>query len=81
MTTIQAAYIRKLAKKEARNINEQRKSVSDMHTQTVIVWPSLYWLLRVLYVSTSGYSRYILVHDLTDEYCETLPESWGRSYS
>ena len=37
MSNVQIAYLRKLAKKEARNINEQRKSVSDMRTQTVIL--------------------------------------------
>ena len=37
MSNVQLAYLRKLAKKEARTINEQRKSVSDMRNQVVIL--------------------------------------------
>ena len=38
MTMNQLRYILRMAKKEARNINEQVKSVNDMRTQTVVVW-------------------------------------------
>jgi len=37
MTMNQLQYILRMAKKEARNYNEQVKSIADMRPQTVIV--------------------------------------------
>jgi hypothetical protein len=37
MTVNQLRYILRMAKKEARNYNEQSKSIADMRTQLVVI--------------------------------------------